>query len=102
MQTKNRFLHDIAKVANTTISTLAGVKQEIEAIARHQFENYISTLELVGRDEFDATKAMATEARIKQENMQKRIEKLESQLANNISKQPAYDQKLTKKKKQTK
>ena len=102
MQTKNRFLDDIAKVANTAISTLAGVKHEIEAIARYQFENYISTLELVGRDEFEATKAMATEARIKQENMQKRIEKLESQLANNISRQPAYNQKLTKKKKQTK
>ena len=44
MQTKNRFLDDIAKVANTAISTLAGVKHEIEAIARYQFENYISRM----------------------------------------------------------
>ena len=102
MQTKNRFLDDIAKVANTAISTLAGVKHEIEAIARYQFENYISTLDLVSRDEFEATKAMATEARIKQENMQKRIEQLEAQLANNIAKKSAYDQKSPKKSKQPK
>ena len=81
MQTSNRFLDDIAKVANSAVSTLSGVKGEVEAIVRQQLDRLLSDMDLVPRDEFDAVKAMAAKARTEQEILEKRVAKLEAALA---------------------
>ena len=81
MQSKSRFLEDLAKVANSAISSLAGLKGEIEVVVRHKIENYISELDLVKREEFDITKNMVSKARSEQDALIKRIEKLESKLS---------------------
>ena len=86
MQTKNRFLDDFARLANTAISTVAGVKQEIEAIVKHKFNNHLSELDLVSREDFEAVKAMAVKARLEQEKIQKRLDRLESNLQNRAKK----------------
>ena len=58
MQSNSRFLDDVAKVANTAISSLAGLKDEIEVVVRHKIENYLCEIDLVKREEFNITKKM--------------------------------------------
>lgn len=82
MQTDNRILDDLAKVANGAVSTLVGVKTEVEATIRHQLERLLVDMELVTRDEFETMKAVAIKARTEQERLEKRLLKLEQALAN--------------------
>lgn len=81
MQTSNRLLDDLAKVANGAVSTLNGMKGEIEAMVRHRVERIMSDVDVVPRDEFEAVKAMAAEARRQNEALEKRIKVLETKLS---------------------
>jgi BMFP domain-containing protein YqiC len=80
MQTSNRVLDDLARVANGAVSTMVGIKGEIEALVRQQIERLLVDADMVPRDEFDAVKAMAAKARSEQEALEKRMAKLESKL----------------------
>ena len=77
MQTSNRLLDDLAKVANGAVSTLVGVKDEIEAIVRQRVDKLLVNADLVQREEFEAVKAMVAEARAEQERVSKRLVALE-------------------------
>lgn len=78
MQTQNRLLDDLARVASSALGVAAGVRTEVEARLREQFERVLSQLDLVPREEFDAVKAMAVKAREEQENLAERLAKLEA------------------------
>ena len=77
MQTDNRMLDDLAKVASSAVGVLAGVREEVEARLRQQFERVLDGMELVSRDEFEAVKAMAAEARAENDRLAKRLAALE-------------------------
>ena len=77
MQTRNRVLDDIAKVAGGAASVLTGVKEEIEALGRARFERLLAAMDLVTRDEFEAVRAMLAKARAEQERLAARIDALE-------------------------
>jgi|SRR5215472_11426341 BMFP domain-containing protein YqiC len=81
MQTQNRFFDDLARVAAGAMGTLTGMRSEVETRIREQLERVLSGMDLVSRDEFEAVKAMAAKARSEQEDLQKRVAGLESQLA---------------------
>jgi BMFP domain-containing protein YqiC len=81
MQTSNRVLDDLAKVANGAVSTLVGIKAELDALIRQQLERLVGRLDLVPREEFDAVKAMAAKARAEQEKLERRVAALEARLA---------------------
>jgi len=81
MQTSNRLLDDLAKVASGAASTLAGIKDEINGLIRQQLERLLGDLDLVSRDEFEAVKATAATARAEQEKLEKRVAKLEARLS---------------------
>ena len=89
MQTRNRVLDDIAKVAGGAASVLAGVKEEIEALARARAERLLAAMDLVTRDEFEAVRAMAAKARAEQEKLEKRIAALEAKSARRRNKKSA-------------
>jgi BMFP domain-containing protein YqiC len=80
MQTQNRFLDDLARVAAGALGTLSGVKTEVETRLREQLEKVLAGMDLVSRDEFEAVKAMAAKARSEQEDLAKRVAELESKL----------------------
>ena len=80
MQTRNRLLDDIAKVANSAAGTFAGVKEEIENIIRHRVESLMADMNLVNRDEFNAFKAMVSKARSEQEKLEKKVKQLEAKI----------------------
>jgi len=81
MQTQNRFFDDLARVAAGALGTLSGVKSEVESRLREQLEKVLAGMDLVSRDEFEATKAMAAKARSEQEDLANRVAALESKLA---------------------
>jgi BMFP domain-containing protein YqiC len=81
MQTQNRLLDDLARVASGAIGVAAGMRGEIEARLREQFERILSQMDLVTREEFDVVKAMAAKARQEQEDLAERVAALEAKLA---------------------
>jgi len=78
MQTQNRLLDDLARVASGALGVAAGMRGEIEARLRDQFERILSRMDLVRREEFDAVKAMAAKARAEQERLNERLAALEA------------------------
>jgi BMFP domain-containing protein YqiC len=88
MQTNNRILDDIAKVANGAVSTLIGVKSETEAALRRQLIRLLNEIDLVPRDEFEAMKEVAITARTEQEKQEKRISALEAAITNQVKLKP--------------
>ena len=79
MQTDNRFLDDLARVATSALGTLQGVRDEMSALVRQQVERVIGSLDLLSREEFDAVKAMAAKAREENEALAARIAELEAE-----------------------
>jgi BMFP domain-containing protein YqiC len=91
MQSQNRFFDDLARVAAGAIGTLSGVRSEIETRIREQLERVLAGMDLVSREEFEAVKAMAAKARSEQEDLQKRLAGLESQLAGLAARETGSD-----------
>ena len=81
MQSQSRFFDDLARVASGAAGALSGVRTEIETRARDQLERVLAGMDLVSREEFDATRGMAAKAREEQENLLRRVEELEARLA---------------------
>ena len=81
MQMDNRLLDDLARVAGGALGAISGVRHEVEARLKHQFERILSEMDLVQRDEFEAVKAMAAKARTEQEALEKRVAALEAVLS---------------------
>jgi BMFP domain-containing protein YqiC len=89
MQSQNRFFDDLARVAAGAVGALSGVKSEVESRIREQIERVFVGMDLVSRDEFEAVKAMAAKARSEQEDLEKRLNELESRLAALSAGEPA-------------
>ena len=80
MQTNNRLLDDLARVAGSALGAAGGVKGEFESLVRRQFEKILDGMDMVSRDEFDAVKEMAAKARAEQETLTLKVEQLEKML----------------------
>ncbi|MAI10902.1 MAG: hypothetical protein CBD27_12810 [Rhodospirillaceae bacterium TMED167] len=80
MQTRNRIFDDLAKLANSATGTMAGLKDEIENMVRYRMEGFMSDMNMVSREEFDAVKVMAAKARSEQAKLEKRIVELDAKL----------------------
>ena len=81
MQSQKPFFDDLARVASGALGALSGMRAEMEAMMRQQFERFTSSLDLVPREEFEVVRAMAIKAREEQEAQAARIAELEAKLA---------------------
>jgi BMFP domain-containing protein YqiC len=81
MQFDHRLIDDLARVAGGALGTLAGVREEVEARLRQQFERVLAGMDLVTREEFEVVRAMAQAAREEQERLAARVAALEARLA---------------------
>jgi BMFP domain-containing protein YqiC len=81
MSERPRFFDDLAGVAGGAISALAGLREEMEALARARIDETIRRLDLVKRDEFDAVSELAANARAGQEAAEARLEDALQRLA---------------------
>ena len=78
MQTQNRLLDDLARVAAGAMGTITGMRGEVESRLKEQFERVLTRMNLVRREEFEAVEAMAAKARTAQEALEKRVAALEA------------------------
>jgi len=90
MQSENRMFDDLVKFVNGAAGTLAGMGREAEAATRERAKEWIGGLDFVGRDEFEAVKAMAAAARDEADALKARLDALEGKAA------PAAKPKSTK------
>lgn len=91
MQSQNRFFEDLAKLATGAAGTLAGVGREMENSMRQAFERMVGGMDLVGRDEFEAVKAMAAAARAEADALRARLDALEARNAPATTAAPELD-----------
>ena len=80
MQTDNKFFDDLAKLGQSAVGTLHGVKGEVEAMIRARLEHVLQDMDLVTREEFDVVRGMAREARAENSELADKITALEKTL----------------------
>jgi len=77
---RGKFFDDLAGVAGGAFSVLAGARAEIEAMVQAQTEALTARLNLVKREELDATLEVARRAREENEALSTRLTALEARL----------------------
>jgi BMFP domain-containing protein YqiC len=85
MQSENRLFDDFVKMVNGVAGTMAGMGREAESSARERFKEWMGGADFVGRDEFEAVKAMAAAARDDNEILKTRIAALEAKVAGPVA-----------------
>ena len=78
MQSENKMFDDFVKMVNGFAGTMAGIGREAEGSAREKMREWMAGSDFVGRDEFEAVKAMAAAARDENEALKARIAALEA------------------------
>jgi BMFP domain-containing protein YqiC len=81
MQSENRMFDDLVKMMNGVAGTMAGMGREAESSAREKMREWVAGADFVGREEFEAVKAMAAAARDENDALKSRLAGLEARLA---------------------
>ena len=81
MQSDNKIFDDVSKLATSALGVAQNVKEEVETLIRQRLERAIADLDVVSRDEFETVWDMAQKAREENDELRKRIDALEAQLA---------------------
>ena len=71
MVNKNKILSDLSKIALDAMSTVSGLKKEIETLVAFRVDRIINKMNLVKRDEFDVLKKMVQKLLIEKEKLEK-------------------------------
>ena len=80
VQSEKRIFDDLSKVITGIAGTVAGMGREAEANVKDRAREWVSGLEGVSREEFDAVKAMAATARTEADALKVRVAALEAAL----------------------
>jgi BMFP domain-containing protein YqiC len=80
MQSRNRVFDDLARMTNGAASVLSGFRDEAEVKIRQQLERLLADMDMVPREEFEAVREMAANARREQEALAVRVAELESRV----------------------
>ncbi len=91
-QTSNRILDEFARLMTDAAGVAKGVRSEAETVFRTQAEKVLRDLDVVQREEFEAVKEMAANARAEADDLKARVEALEAAAA---KKKPASPRKTT-------
>ncbi|MFY8093057.1 MAG: accessory factor UbiK family protein [Niveispirillum sp.] len=81
MQVDNKLFDDLARVASGAMGAISGIRGEVEGQIRQQFERILAQMDVVSREEFEAVKAVAAEARARQEALEEKLAALEAKLS---------------------
>lgn len=80
MQTQSTLFDDLAKLMTGAMGMAQGASDEAKSFMRAQADRFVAEMDLVGRDEFEAIKQMAAEARAEADALRARVEALEALL----------------------
>ena len=78
MQTDSPIISDFVKLLNSAAGTLAGVGREGRDAARERAREIFGGMDFVGREEFEAVKALAAAAREHADRLEARLAALEA------------------------
>ena len=81
MQINNRILDDLTRVTNSALGAMTGVKGEVDAVVRQQFEKILVNMDLVTREEFDVMRDIATKSSARADALEAQVATLEDRLA---------------------
>jgi BMFP domain-containing protein YqiC len=79
MNERPKFFDDLAGVAGGAMSALAGLREELTAMARARVDETVRRLDLVKREEFEAMAELARRAKSQVEALEARVALLEVQ-----------------------
>ena len=98
----NRIFEDAARVAGGAFGTIAGLRREAEGIVQRRIDKILSGMDLVTRDEFEAVKEMAANARMDNERLAIRLAEVEKNLSKPIRKKATRSRKPLSKRSESK
>ena len=81
VQPTNKVLDEFAKLMTDAADVAQGFKREADSVVKSQLERFLSELDLVTREEFDAVRTMAIKAREENVALSERLAALEKKLA---------------------
>jgi BMFP domain-containing protein YqiC len=77
MQTRNKVFDDFAQLMSNAMGVAQGAKVEAETAMKGLVDRWLADRNLVTREEFDAVRAMAQQAREENEALKVRLDALE-------------------------
>lgn len=80
MQSKDKILDDVARVAGGAISAFSGLSRQVKDEIRVRIDELAQRLDLVPRDEFERVELMLFKAREEQNRLNERLAALEEKL----------------------
>ncbi len=80
MQKQSSIIDDLMTLGGSVLGNLANVRHEVKAQVKQQVDVMARQLDLVSREEFDATFAMLSKVREVQEELRDRLSIIESRL----------------------
>ena len=81
MQTQSSVFDDLAKLMTGAMGMAQGMGGEAKTFLRSQADRFVAEMDLVGREEFEAVKQLAADARAEADALRARVEALEAKLA---------------------
>jgi BMFP domain-containing protein YqiC len=78
---QNRFFDDLAKLMQNAAGMADGARREVEDFLKARMERLLAGMDVVTREEFEATREMAVKAREENERLTARIAALEAKLS---------------------
>ena len=86
MQPNNPIFDDLARVASGALNAVGGVREEVEARIKEQFQRWLGEMDLVTREEFDVVREMAQKAREENDALAAKVKSLEAALKTSAKK----------------
>jgi BMFP domain-containing protein YqiC len=81
MQTQSSVFDDLARLMTGAMGMAQGISEEAKSFMRAQADRFVAEMDLVSRDEFEAVKALAAQARAEADELRERVAALEARLA---------------------
>ncbi len=80
MQSQSSVFDDLARLMTGAMGMAQGASQEAKSFMRAQADRLVAEMDLVSRDEFEAAKEMAAQARAEAQALAARVAELEAKL----------------------
>jgi BMFP domain-containing protein YqiC len=80
MQTTSSVFDDLARLMTGALGLAQGAGDEAKNFMRSQADRFVAEMDLVSRDEFEAVKQLASEARAEAGALRERVNALEAAL----------------------
>lgn len=79
-QTSGRLFDEFSRLVTDAAGLAGGARREVETLVRSQLERLMSGMDIVSREEFEAAKEMAANARAENDALAARVTALEAKL----------------------